>query len=325
MSYTHLSRDDRISLEALLRAGLSFRACALAIGTSPTTISNEIKINGGRSSYTGRTAHRCYLKRRHAANQCHRILGKNNEMTALVISLLGKDWSPEQIIGRVGLELGINISSATTIYNYINPKKELHRLLPRKCNRYRRTKAAGLRRAIRDNLSKKQSIDDRPETINNRLEIGHWEGDTIVGKERTARILTHVERKSGYLFATLMKTVSADGISEISTRLFNKLPKDKAQTVTYDNGTEFASFEATSKKTGVDIYFAHPYHSWERGTNENTNGLIRRYYPKGTYFSKISVKQFKTVVEAINHRPRKRLGWKTPHEVFYGVTVRTLM
>lgn len=325
MSFTHLSRDDRISLEALLSVGLSFRACALKLNTSPTTIANETKINGGRDGYKGKTAHRNYLKRRHKANQCHRILGKDDKTTAMVIGLLGDDWSPEQIIGRVNLELGIKLSSPTTIYNYINPRQELHYLLPRKCNRYRRTKAAGLRRALRDNISKKQSIDARPEAVNSRQEIGHWEGDTIVGKERTARILTHVERKSGYLLATLMKTVSADKISKISTRSFKKLPKAKSQTITYDNGNEFASFEATSRKAEIDIYFAHPYHSWERGTNENTHGLIRRYYPKGTYFSKIDSKQFKIVVEVINHRPRKRLGWKTPYEVFHGVTVRTLM
>jgi IS30 family transposase len=325
MSYTHLSRDDRISLEALLSVGLSFRACALKLNTSPTTIANEIRINGGRDVYKGKTAHRHYLKRRRAANQCHRILGKDDKATAMVINLLGDDWSPEQVIGRVNLELGFKISSPTTIYNYINPRRELHYLLPRKCNRYRRTKAAGLHRALRDNISKKQSIDLRPEAVNNRQEISHWEGDTIVGKERTARILTHVERKSGYLLATLMTTVSADRISQISTRSFKQLPEDKARTITYDNGTEFASFETTNRRTGMDIYFAHPYHSWERGTNENTNGLIRRYYPKGTYFSKINPKQFKTVVESINHRPRKRLGYKTPYEVFHGVTVRTLM
>ena len=325
MSYTHLSRDDRISLEAWLSVELSFRACALKLGVSPTTISNEVKLNGGRNSYKGKTAHRNYLKRRHRANQCHRVLGRDDKATAMVISLLSDDWSPEQVIGRVNLELGFKISSPTTIYNYINPRKELHYLLPRKCNHYRRTKAASLRRAVRDNIAKKQSIDARPEVVNSRQEIGHWEGDTIVGKERTARILTHVERKSGYLLATLMKTVSADKISEIATRSFRGLPKDKSQTITYDNGTEFASFEATSRKTAMDIYFAHPYHSWERGTNENTNGLIRRYYPKGTYFSKISPKQFNIVVTQINHRPRKRLGYKTPYEVFHGVTVRTLM
>lgn len=325
MSYTHLSRDDRISLEVLMSVGLSFRACALKLDVSQTTISNEVKNNGGREKYKGRTAHRGYLRRRHNANQCHRVLGRDDYTTALVIKLLSDNWSPEQIIGRVELELGINISSPTTIYNYINPRKELHHLLPRGCNKYRRTKAAGLRRRLREDLSKKQSIDVRPEVVNSRQEIGHWEGDTIVGKERTARMLTHVERKSGYLMATLMKSVSADAISEISTKIFKQLPKDKAQTITYDNGIEFASFETTAKNTEMSIYFAHPYHSWERGTNENTNGLIRRYYPKGTYFSRIKPKQFNIVVAQINHRPRKRLGWKTPYEVFHGVTVRTLM
>jgi len=180
----------------------------------------------------------------------------------MINNLLSDGWSPEQVISRVNLELGIKISSPTSIYNYINPRKELHYLLPRKCNRYRRTKAAGLRKALRKELSAKQSIDVRSEAANNRQEIGHWESDTIVGKERTARILTHVERKSGYLLATLMKTVSASQISDISIRSFNNIPKLKKQTITYDNGTEFASFEATSRKTKMDVYFAYPYHSW---------------------------------------------------------------
>lgn len=122
-----------------------------------------------------------------------------------------------------------------------------------------------------------------------------------------------------------MKTVTVNQISEASIKTFSQIPKPKKQTITYDNGTEFASFEATGNKAKMDIYFAHPYHSWERGANENTNGFIRRYYPKGTYFSKINIKQFKIVVNKINHRPRKRLGYKTPYEVFWGVTFRTLM
>lgn len=325
MSYTHLSKEDRIMLAALLSEGLSLRACARNIGTSPVTISNEVRANGGRDHYTPGLAHRRRLRARLVANQCHRKLGKDKELTDTVIRLLEKDWSPEQITGRMMLEWGFKLSSPTSIYNYINPRKELHYLLPRKCNKYRRTKAGNLRKAFREGLSDKKSIDIRPEVVDQRAEIGHWEGDTIVGKERTARVLTHVERVSGFLVANLLKEVSSASISETSVKSFGYIPRPKKLTITYDNGTEFSDYEATEKQTKMSIYFAHAYHSWERGTNENTNGLIRRYFPKGTYFSTINSNQLKAVVTKINHRPRKRLGYKTPYEVFSGVTVRTLI
>lgn len=325
MSYTHLSRDDRICLSALLKEGLSFRKCAANIGTSPTTIANEVNSNGGRDHYQPRLAHRRYLARRREANQCHRKIGRDKELTDTVLRLLKRNWSPEQIAGRMTLEWGFKLSSPTSIYNYVNPRRELHHLLPQKCNKYRRTKEGNLRKTLREGLSNKKSIDVRPASVDSRQQIGHWEGDTIVGKERTARILTHVERVSGFLLADLMKTVSSELVSEVSIASFQRLPKTKRLTVTYDNGSEFADFEATEKQTNMSAYFAHAYHSWERGTNENTNGLIRRYFPRGTYFSNIDSKQFKKAVAKINHRPRKRLGYKTPYEVFRGVTVRTLI
>lgn len=325
MSYKHLTKDDRVRLSALLKEDLSFRKCAKNIGTSPTTISNEVGSNGGRNNYKPGIAHRRYLKLRLEANQCHRKLGKNDKLTEKIIELLKKDWSPEQVAGRMTLEWGFKLSSPTSIYNYINPRKELHHLLPRKCNKYQRTKAAKERKALREELSLKKTIDERPEAVNGRKEIGHWEGDIIVGKERTARMLTSVERKSGYLLADLLLKVSAGIIEDSSVNLFKRVPKEKKASMTYDNGSEFSEYESIENRTGMSVYFAHPYHSWERGTNENANGLIRRYYPKGTYFSNINKKEFKQNVSKINHRPRKRLGYKTPYEVFHGVTVRTLM
>lgn len=325
MSYTHLTKEDRIMLSALLKEGLSLRRCASNIGVSPTTISNEVKSNGGRDNYKPGLAHRRRLEVRLEANQCHRILGKDMELTNKITDLLGEDWSPEQIAGRTMLEWGFKLSSPTSIYNYVNPRKELRHLLPRKCDKYRRTKACKERKALREELSHKKMIDERPADIEKREEIGHWEGDTIIGKERTARMLTHVERKSGFLLADLLKMVSSELISEVTVNAFKRLRREKKATITYDNGTEFSDHEFTEKQTKMDIYFANAYHSWERGTNENTNGLIRRYYPKGTYFSSISLEEFKNNINKINHRPRKRLGYKTPYEVFHGVTVRTLI
>jgi len=325
MSYTHLTKDDRIRLDALLKEGLSFRKCARNIGTSPTTISNEVRRSGGKDNYKPGLAHRRYLRLRLEANQCHRKLGKDEKLTVKIIELLKKDWSPEQIAGRMMREWGFKLSSPTSIYNYINPRKELHYLLPRKCNKYRRTKAGNKRKALREELSLKKSIDERPASVEERKEIGHWEGDTIIGKERTARMLTNVERKSGYILADLLLKVSAEIIEDSSVKLFKRLPKEKKTSMTYDNGSEFSEYESIENRTGMSVYFAHAYHSWERGTNENANGLIRRYYPKGTYFSNINEKEFKRNVSKINHRPRKRLGYKTPYEVFHSVTVRTLM
>ena len=142
---------------------------------------------------------------------------------------------------------------------------------------------------------------------------------------QTCALPIYVERKSGYILADLLLTVSAETVSETTVKTFKRIPRLKKITSTLDNGAEFSEHEATERETGMDIYFAHPYHSWERGTNENANGLIRRYYPKGTYFSNINEKEFKQNVSKINHRPRKRLGYKTPYEVFHSVTVRTLM
>lgn len=325
MSQKHLTRDDRISLDALLKAGLSIRKCAYQLGFSPPGIKQEIDNNGGRDNYDPYKAHKRYLKLRKEANQCHRILGRNQEVTTRVIGLLENNWSPEQIVGRSELELGVKLTSPTSIYNYINPRKELRHLLPRKCNRYRRTKAGNERKRLRAIESTKRSIDVRPEIVNTRERIGDWEIDTIIGQEKTARIYTAAERKSGYLLADLLKKVSAELIRESSVKLFKKIPRSKKHTATYDNGTEFSEYELIEKQTKIEAYFAHAYHSWERGTNENTNGLVRRYFPKGTVFSNIEESYFEEVINKINHRPRKRLGYKTPYEVFHGVNIRTLI
>jgi len=325
MSHVHFSKDDRIKLSALIEAKISIRQCAWQLGFSPPAVSKEIKRNGGRRKYNPKHAHKQYMSIRKNANQCHRKLGKDQKLTNTVITLLKMDWSPEQIVGRTLLELDHQLTSFTSIYNYINPRKELHYLLPRKCNKYRRTKAGNERKKLREYLNQKRSIDIRPAIVNNRKRIGDWEGDTIVGKEKTSRILTHVDRKSRYLLTDILHIVSAELIRIKSVKMFKTIAKKKKYTITYDNGVEFSDYEHMEKQMNINIYFAHQYHSWERGTNENTNGLIRRYFPKGTEFSNISKRVLKKVTEKINHRPRKVLGYKMPHEVFHGVNFRTLM
>jgi len=325
MSQRHLTKDDRISLGALLKAGLSIRKCADQLGFSPPGIKKEIDNNGGRENYSPYRAHRRYLMLRKEANQCHRVLGKDEFITELVVMLLELKWSPEQITGRIEIELKEKLISTASIYNYVNNDKELSRLLARKHNKYRRTKAGNDRKKAREEESTKKSINDRPPIINKRKRVGDYEGDTIIGQERTVRILTHVERKYGYLLADMLYDVTAEKISLKTVKAFELIPDDKKFSITYDRGCEFADYEITEKKTEMDIYHANAYHSWERGTNENTNGLIRRYYPKGTPFANIKEGELKDVVEQINHRPRKRLGFKSPYEKFCGVNFRILM
>lgn len=325
MLYKHFTRDDRIKLGVLLRVRHSFRSCAKHTGFSPAAIGDEVNENGGRNNYDPYLAHRNAKKKRHQANQCHRKFKKDSWQAQIVIGLLENGWSPEQIAGRTKQELNCQLFSPATIYNNINPDKELSKLLPRKHSKYRRTKEGNERKLFRESLDDRRCIDSRPSVVTQRSRIGDWEGDTIIGKERTARIVTHVERKTGYLLADLLHTVSAEIVSDVSTKAFKSIPQDKKYTITYDRGTEFSDYEITEKKTLLEIYFANAYHSWERGTNENTNGLLRRYFPKKTLFSSIRKEKLKNVVLSINQRPRKRLGYQSPYELFWGVKLRTVM
>jgi len=325
MTQRHLTRDDRVRLSTMLKLDLSLRGCAWNLGYSHTAISNEVNANGGRDEYNPYRADKRARMKREEANQCHRKWCKENPTTAKVITFMKLGWSPTQIVGRWNLEKGSVPFSKSTIYNNVNPDKELYKFLPRKHNKYRRTKAGNERKLQRELETLKKSIDKRPKHIEARKRIGHWEGDTIIGQEKTARILTHVERRTGYLLANLLYEVSSEKIRTESLQSFNTIPRNKLKTITYDNGTEFSEHEFVERELKTNIFFAHPYHSWERGTNENTNGLVRRYFPKGTYFSKIEPTYFKEVINNINCRPRERLGFRSPHEKFWGVKIRTGM
>lgn len=325
MSYKHFNKYDRIRLEAYLKGGLTYRKIALLLGYSIGAISYEVRENGDRVNYDAAKANQKAKKKRKNANQCHRKIGKDDWLTNEVIRLLKKHWSPEQIVGRILREKKIKPTSVTAIYDWCNNDKSLYVLLPRKHNKYRRTKAGNDRKKVREEMDTRKSIDTRPEYIEKRKRVGHWEGDTIIGKERTARILTHVERKTGYLLANLLYDVTAEKIRIKSVRMFQDIPSNKKKSITYDRGTEFSDWELTEKQLEADIYFAHAYHSWERGTNENTNGLIRRYFPKKTLFANIKEVELEQIVNEINYRPRKRLGYRSPHEVFNNVQLRMLI
>ncbi|MBU4289292.1 MAG: IS30 family transposase [Proteobacteria bacterium] len=161
------------------------------------------------------------------------------------------------------------------------------------------------------------SISERPEAVETRERFGDWEGDTVEGAKGSGGIASHVERKSRYLIATKLSDKTANTMTNASIKAFQRIPKKIRKTLTLDNGKEFSQFKQLEKKTGLCVYFADPYSSWQRGSNENTNGLIRQYFPKGTNFRDITSKDLAFVVKKLNHRPRKCLNYQTPHEIIY--------
>jgi len=314
MSYQQLTLRQRFQLETLLETLPTQKEIAHWMGIDPSTVSRELSRNSG-DAYDARKAHAKNHTRRKVAKRKTKILFVNEKAHVYVEEKLKLYWSPEQIAGRGRRELGIMICHET-IYQFIYEEcPEWKKYLRQKKGKYRRRHGTKEREKAREQ-AKKQRIDMRPSIVDNRERIGDWEGDTIVGGERTTGILTHVERKSGYLLANLFKKKSAELIKEKTVESFEKIHVDKKHTITYDNGTEFSEHELIGRGTKLDIYFAYPYHSWERGTNENTNGLLRQFFPKKSMFAKLKQRDVDEKTELINNRPRKRHGYLTPYEVF---------
>jgi IS30 family transposase len=231
------------------------------------------------------------------------------------------NWTPEQISGRLK-ELYPNDPimsiSHEAIYRHIYTRpqaslnKKLIKLLVRKKTTRNPTKK---RRGTGSKIINQVSIDMRPRHINLRQEAGHWEGDLIIGKDHKSAIGTIVERKTRFTLIVKLESKKADEVANEFSKILNNLNPIYKKSMTYDNGIEMARHEKITQKTGMKIYFAHPYSSWERGTNENTNGLIRRYLPKGTNFNEISLNQIQIIQQKLNNRPRKIIGYKTPKEM----------
>jgi len=228
-------------------------------------------------------------------------------------------WSPEEISGRLRRKYKNDKTKwigKDSIYKfiYIEQPKLIKYLRHQKC-KYRRKHGTNIRSKQREEAKKKR-IDSRPIIIELRARIGDWEGDTIVGKEKIKQLLTHVDRKSGLLLLDKLEKSTAAETRIKTEKRFEQIDKNKKYSLTYDNGATFAEHELTERHTGIDIYFAYPYHSWERGTNENTNGLIRQFFPKKSAFANITSEDLKRVEYLLNNRPRKRLNYLTPTEVF---------
>lgn len=317
MSNEHINREKRIELAALLRAGMKQKDIAKILNVHASSVCRELKRNGTKyGKYFVGKAQQKYAKRCAKANQRFRKMERDGKLKNYIIRKLKRYWSPEQIAGRLERENGRTIICHETIYGFIYSKRlDLARYLRCRKEKYRRRHGTKKREQEREKL-KKRRIDIRPIIVETRERVGDWEGDTIVGGERTTAILTNVERKSGFLIADKLDHSFSELVKEITIARFQKIPKKKRHTMTYDNGHEFADHETIERDTGMTVYFAFPYHSWERGTNENTNGLLRQFFPKKSPFAQITSDQLDNVVHLINTRPRKRLHYQTPSEVF---------
>lgn len=310
MAYAQLTREQRYQIKALLDTDVPQEKIAETISVSPSTISRELKRNRGKRGYRPNQAHEKALARRKKKSK-PRI---SAEVWALVEKKLREDWSPEQVSGK--LRMSEIFVSHERIYQYVYADKRAggtlwtHLRHPKK---YRK-RAGG--RDRRGKIPNRRSIDERPAIVEERSRIGDWEADLILGKNRQGVALTLTERKSRF---TLLRTFPSKHAGPITQGIKELLKWDvRLKTITFDNGKEFAGHEEIASALNVDCYFAHPYASWERGTNENTNGLIRQYLPKSRNLKKVSMEEEVMIMDKLNLRPRKRLDFKTPYEVFFG-------
>jgi IS30 family transposase len=317
-----LTLKERIQIETLLEENKSKSYIAKTLKRARSTITREVNkwVQTDKDKYSAELAYWCakddYLNKRNTDK-----ISIHKKLRLYVYKGLLSQWTPEQIAGKLKLEYPndpIMSISHESIYRYIYTQpqarlnKKLINLLVRKKTRRRPPKK---RRGTGSKIINQISIDSRPKHIHLREEVGHWEGDLVIGKNHKSAIGTIVERKTRFTLIIQLKSKKAMEVANEFSKILNKLNPIYKKTMTYDNGIEMARHEKITKKTGMKIYFAHPYSSWERGTNENTNGLIRRYLPKGTDFNQISRKQLLNIQEKLNNRPRKIIGYKTPKEM----------
>lgn len=322
--YNHLTINERENLLFLTGKGYSLRKIANLMRRSPSTISRELRRNSKKDSYSPSMATCLYQKRR---KKCHKhyVLDNPDLYNTVKRLFLEEQWSPEEISYRLRLEnYPFNISY-NTIYRAIYARKFDEKGLPygnRGCIRKLRHKGKTRhKKGIQDTRGKiriSNELEKRPKSALERKVIGHIEADTVVGKHNGACIVTMVDMTSRFLLGGKATKKDSDSVKAVILNVLNKLPKRKKKTLTPDRGKEFACHEEVTKETGIEFYFPPPHSPWDRGTNENTNGLLREYIPKSTDIDSLSQKDIAIFFDKLNKRPRKCLGWKTPFEVFYG-------
>lgn len=303
MSHHHLSRDERIILAALVRARRTQAECARILGVHRSTILRELRRSP--KEYKVFIANKNALNRRKESKHTKRKIENDKKLEKKIVQLLKIGRSPEQISEEV------KQVSGETIYTWVErSRKDLAMLLPQ---RGRKRHVYGKKPMEVQGWTKLvRSIETRPKVVETRSRVGDLEGDTIVGRDR-ARLLVHVERKSRFIVANIIPSGWADVTHAVTVASLAKYP---CHTITYDRGSEFALWKMIERDMKVKVYFAHAHHPWERGTSENSNGLLRRFFPKGTPLGEKLQKEIDHALWLINHRPRKCLQWKTACQVF---------
>lgn len=313
MAYKHLRPEEREVLSQMLAAGAARKLIAEKLGRDPSTISRELRRNGVRGMYLAVDAQQVAERRRSAARAKSRKLNRPENL-AYIQERLRQCWSPDQIAGRSRREFPDNperTCSPQTIYAWLARDDHRRRwivYLRRYRRKYRRTKSAG---------HVDRALEKRPAIVNERGRFGDWEGDTIIGSGRHGGALVSlVERKSGYLALLPVPSKHAKKVRQAMCGRLQQVPPELRHTMTFDQGSEFAEYEQLENTLDMEVFFTDPHAPWQKGTNENTNGLTRQFFPKGTDFNQVSRYKVARAENLLNDRPRKRLNYQTPNEVF---------
>jgi len=321
--YQRLNDLEREEISRLLVSGCSFREVGRLLNRAPSTISNEVGA-GGTNRYTYRATRAQNRARRNASKRKRgkRTINNKAKLKRYIYKKLGLKWSPKQIAKELEKDYPNDMTmriSPETIYSYLyvlpkgRLKKELLACL-RRNHQHRHKQSRGVR--SERNFEDMLSIEERPLEVADRIIPGHWEGDLIMGRYNQSQLGTIVERTTRALLLVPLKSKKAEIVAKSFGKEAKKLPKQMRLSMTYDQGREMSAHKLFTKETGMKVYFAHPRSPWERGTNENTNGLIRQFFPKGTDFNKVSRREIKKVQDLLNGRPRATLNYRKPYEVF---------
>ena len=317
--YQQITQDERDLIAHLHAKGLSRSEIARGIGRNKSTVSRELRRNGS-GVYDVYLAHKAQARasiRKQESGQRPRL--KDKRIKRYVIRKLKAGWSPEQISGDLKENHPVLSISHEAIYQFVYDKKTLTTInlknyLPR-ANRIRRPRGHS-RKHTKSHIPRRVSIDERPKYIDKRKQIGHWESDSMISRASKASVVVILERATRYVKLAKVKANQARHVSSAINRRLGRLPGLARRTITYDNGSENIEHERINKVLGTTSYFCNPYHSWEKGSVENTVGLVRRFLPKKTDIAKITKEQIKQIENRLNHRPRKCLNFKTPYQLF---------
>ena len=314
MSYNQLTKNERYQIYSLRKARHSPSEIARLLGRHPATIGRELRRNAGLRGYRPGQAQKLSAGRRREASKARKV---TDDVRRQIECLLRQDLSPQQVVDYLKRHCGVSLHHET-VYQLIYVDKasggSLYAHLRIASKPYRKRYGSYDRRG---KIKNRIGIDKRPAVVDQRIRIGDWEGDTVIGKGRSGVLLTMVERKTLYTVIVRLMRKKSDLLTQAAITHMAHL-KDRIKTITFDNGLEFSGHEAIAKGLDTDIYFANPYASWERGINENTNGLIRQYFPKGTDFNRVTDEEVQFVMSRLNSRPRATRGGRSPNELFLG-------